>query len=167
MNKETQLPQYLIPEGTTIGHVHLKVSDLEQSIQFYCDVLGFSLKMRFGNSAAFVAAGKYHHHIGLNTWQSAGMPPAPNRGVGLYHAAILLPTRSDLAAMFLRLQEASIPLEGMSDHGVSEALYLNDPDNNGLEIYWDKPMEHWPITANGELEMFTKALDLKSLLAEL
>lgn len=167
MNKETDLPQYFIPEGTTIGHVHLKVSDLEQSIQFYCDVLGFSLKMRFGNSAAFVAAGKYHHHIGLNTWQSAGMPPAPNRGVGLYHAAILLPTRSDLAVMFLRLQEAGVPLEGMSDHGVSEALYLNDPDNNGLEIYWDKPMEHWPINANGELEMFTKALDLKSLLAEL
>lgn len=167
MNKETSLSIYKIPEGTSIGHVHLKVSDLEQSIQFYCDVLGFSLKMRFGNSAAFVAAGKYHHHIGLNTWQSAGMPPAPNRGVGLYHAAILLPTRSDLAVMFLRLQEAGVPLEGMSDHGVSEALYLNDPDNNGLEIYWDKPMVHWPINTNGELEMFTKALDLKSLLAEL
>lgn len=158
---------YQIPVGTTIGHVHLKVSDLERSIQFYCEVLGFSLKMRFGNSAAFVAAGNYHHHIGLNTWQSAGMSPAPDRGVGMYHAAILLPTRKDLAQMFVRLQEAGIVLQGASDHGVSEALYLSDPDNNGLEIYWDKPMDQWPIDADGNLVMFTKPLNLKELLAQL
>jgi catechol 2,3-dioxygenase len=148
-----------------IGHVHLKVADLERAIGFYRDVLGFEVTQRMGTEAAFLSAGGYHHHIGLNTWESAGgRPPAPGT-TGLYHVAILYPTRVELADALRRLTKAGIPLEGASDHGVSEALYLRDPDNNGVELYWDRPLEEWPRTPDGELAMFTKPLDLESLLA--
>jgi len=145
--------------------VHLKVADLERAIGFYRDVLGFEVTQRMGTEAAFLSAGGYHHHIGLNTWESAGgRPPAPGT-TGLYHVAILYPTRVELADALRRLTKAGIPLEGASDHGVSEALYLRDPDNNGVELYWDRPLEEWPRTPDGELAMFTKPLDLESLLA--
>jgi catechol 2,3-dioxygenase len=149
-----------------IGHVHLKVADLDRSLRFYCGVLGFELTQRYGPSAAFVSAGGYHHHIGLNTWESHGGPtPAPGT-TGLYHLAILYPTRGELADALRRLVQASIPLDGAADHGVSEALYLRDPDQNGVELYWDRPRESWPRTETGELAMFTRRLDLNSLLAE-
>ena len=148
-----------------IGHVHLKVADLERSLAFYRDVLGFELTQRYGKEAAFLSAGGYHHHIGLNTWESAGAPPPPG-STGLYHLAILYPTRSELANALRRLVRAGIPLAGASDHGVSEALYLRDPDGNGVELYWDRPPERWPRTAEGELAMGTRALDLEGLLAE-
>ena len=149
-----------------MGHVHLKVADLERALGFYRDVLGFELTQRFGSSAAFLSAGGYHHHIGLNTWESAGgRPPAPGT-TGLFHLAILYPTRAELGDALRRLQKAGIPLEGASDHGVSEALYLRDPDNNGVELYWDRPQEEWPRAADGALAMFTRPLDLDSLLAE-
>ena len=148
-----------IDAGTSIGHVHLKVADIDRALGFYRDVLGFALKQRFGTQAAFIAAGDYHHHIGLNTWESAGgHPPAPGT-TGLYHLAILYPTRAALADALRRVTAAGIPLDGASDHGVSEALYLRDPDNNGVELYWDKPKEQWPYDANGELAM-NKRLDL-------
>jgi len=151
---------------TRIGHVHLKVSDLERAIGFYRDVLGFELMQRMGSSAAFLSAGGYHHHIGLNTWDSAGgAPPAPGT-TGLYHLAILYPTRAELGDALRRLIKANIPLDGASDHGVSEALYLRDPDDNGVELYWDRPREQWPKTGSGELAMFTRPLDLDALLAE-
>jgi len=149
-----------------IGHVHLKVADLERAIGFYRDVLGFEVTQRYGRQAAFLSAGGYHHHIGLNTWESAGGSPPPQGATGLYHVAILYPSRADLADALRRLQKAGIPLEGASDHGVSEALYLRDPDGNGVELYWDRPQEQWPRTKKGELEMFTHPLDLKALLAE-
>ena len=150
--------------GTRIGHVHLKVANLERALAFYRDVLGFELTQRFGNQAAFLSAGGYHHHIGLNTWESSGgNPPAPG-STGLYHLAILYPTRAELADALRRLVQAGIPLEGASDHGVSEALYLRDPDGNGVELYWDRPKEQWPRTAEGELAMVTEPLDLKSLI---
>jgi catechol 2,3-dioxygenase len=146
--------------------VHLKVADLERAIEFYCGVLGFELMMRYGTSAAFVSAGGYHHHIGLNTWESlGGRPPAPGT-TGLYHVAIRYPTRASLADGLRRLVEAGIALDGASDHGVSEALYLRDPDDNGVELYWDRPRERWPKAPDGALTMFTRALDLESLLAE-
>jgi catechol 2,3-dioxygenase len=152
---------------TRIGHVHLKVADIERALGFYCGVLGFSLVARYGAEAAFIAAGDYHHHIGLNTWESrGGSPPAPGT-TGLYHTAILYPTRRLLADALSRLIVAKIPLEGASDHGVSEALYLRDPDDNGVELYWDRPKEQWPKRADGGLEMFTHRLDLDDLLAEL
>lgn len=154
---------YKVPAQTRIGHVHLKVSDLNRSLAFYRDLLGFELIMMYGDQAAFVSAGGYHHHIGLNTWHSKGMPPAPVRSAGLYHTAILYPTRKDLAAILKRLLDAKYPLTGASDHGVSEALYLNDPDENGVELYWDRPKEEWPRDGDGNLVMFTKGLDLEEL----
>jgi catechol 2,3-dioxygenase len=148
-----------------IGHVHLKVADLDRALGFYCGVLGFSLMQRFGAQAAFISAGGYHHHIGLNTWESrGGSRPAPGT-TGLYHTAILYPTRSSLGAALQRLIAADVPLTGASDHGVSEALYLDDPDGNGVELYWDRPMEQWPVTATGELAMFSRRLDLNDLIA--
>ncbi len=152
--------------GTRIGHVHLKVADLDSALRFYCGVLGFQLTQRYGREAAFVSAGGYHHHIGLNTWESLGGSPPPRGSTGLYHLAILYPARAELADALIRLQRAGIPLEGASDHGVSEALYLRDPDENGVELYWDRPREQWPRAGDGELNMFTRALDLRSLLAE-
>jgi len=150
-----------------IGHVHLKVADLERALAFYCGVLGFTLMQRYGPSAAFVSAGGYHHHIGLNTWESEGGGPPPRGTTGLYHFAIRYPTRQSLADALRRLNEAGIPLEGASDHGVSEALYLTDPDRNGLELYWDRPETEWPRGADGSLSMHTGPLDLDSLMSEL
>jgi len=149
-----------------IGHVHLKVADLERSLRFYCGVLGFELTQRYGTQAAFVSAGGYHHHIGLNTWESLGGSPPPPGTTGLYHTAILYPTRRTLADALRRLMSAGVPLDGASDHGVSEALYLRDPDDNGLELYWDRPQEVWPRTPQGKLAMFTRRLDLGGLLNE-
>jgi catechol 2,3-dioxygenase len=152
-----------------IGHVHLKVADIDRSLAFYVDVLGFDVKQRFGDQAAFIAAGDYHHHIGLNTWESRGGSPPPPGSTGLYHVAIRYPTRSALADALQRLLEARIALTGASDHGVSEALYLQDPDQNGVELYWDRPRERWPLPADGAsgVAMFTAPLDLGDLLAEL
>lgn len=155
---------YKLPAQTHIGHVHLKVSDLKRAMDFYCDLLGFELTGMYGDSAAFISAGGYHHHIGLNTWYSKDAGPAPKRAPGLFHTAILYPTRSDLAAALRRLLEADYPLTGASDHGVSEALYLDDPDKNGVELYWDRPKEEWPIQPDGSIAMYTKPLDLESLL---
>jgi catechol 2,3-dioxygenase len=154
-----------IDPGVRIGHVHLKVADLERSLAFYCGVLGFELIQRYGTQAAFVSAGGYHHHIGLNTWESKGGSPPPPGTTGLYHVAILYPTRAALADALYRLAQAGIPLQGASDHGVSEALYLSDPDGNGIELYVDRPRDQWPITADGELAMVTQRLDLQDLLA--
>lgn len=153
-----------IHPAARIGHVHLKVANLERALGFYRDVLGFELTQRFGTSAAFLSAGGYHHHIGLNTWESAGGRPPAKGTTGLYHLAILYPTRAELADALRRLMKAGIPLEGASDHGVSEALYLRDPDDNGVELYWDRPWEEWPRTAEGGLAMFTRSLNLDSLL---
>ena len=155
-----------IDSRVVIGHVHLKVADLERALKFYCGVLGFELQQRFGSHAAFISAGGYHHHIGLNTWESAGGSPPPPRSTGLYHLAILYPTRAQLADALRRVLDAGIELDGASDHGVSEALYLRDPDKNGVELYWDRPKENWPRAADGSLAMFTRALDLDSLLKE-
>lgn len=158
---------YKAPDKTRIGHVHLKVSDLERSIAFYRDLLGFEVTTMYGRQAAFLSAGGYHHHIGLNTWHSEGAGPASRNGVGLYHVAILYPERKDLAVVLQRLRDAKHPLQGASDHGVSEAIYLTDPDNNGIELYWDRPKEEWPFKEDGELDMFTKPLDIQSLLSTL
>lgn len=149
-----------------IGHVHLKVADLERALGFYVGVLGFALTQRFGASAAFVSAGGYHHHIGLNTWESLGSTPPPPGHTGLYHTAIVFPTRLELAYALRRVVEARISLDGAADHGVSEALYLRDPDDNGVELYWDRPKELWPRTPDGELAMFTRRLDVAALLRE-
>jgi catechol 2,3-dioxygenase len=154
-----------IDPGVRIGHVHLKVADLERALAFYCGVLGFELMQRYGAQAAFVSAGGYHHHIGLNTWESQGGSPPPPGTTGLYHVAILYPTRAALADALYRLAEAGIPLQGASDHGVSEALYLSDPDGNGIELYVDRPQDLWPRTPDGELQMVTRRLDLQDLLA--
>lgn len=153
-----------ISPGTRIGHVHLKVADLDRALAFYRGVLGFEVTQRYGRQAVFLSAGGYHHHIGLNTWESAGGPPPAPGTTGLYHLAILYPTRSDLADALRRLIEAQIPLQGASDHGVSEALYLSDPDGNGVELYWDRPQTEWPIDADGNLEMYSRRLDLEDLL---
>jgi len=158
---------YVIPDGTSIGHVHLKVADLERSLDFYCGVLGFVLMARYGPQAAFVSAGGYHHHIGLNTWESRGGNPPPPGSTGLYHVAIRYPERRDLAHALQRLVEAGITLRGAADHGVSEALYLSDPDGNGLELYWDRPRDEWPRDAEGAISMGTDPLDLDGLLATL
>jgi catechol 2,3-dioxygenase len=157
---------YTVPAQTRIGHVHLKVSDIERSLAFYHELLGFEIIQRYGSQAVFISAGGYHHHIGLNTWHSKGAGPAPVNVPGLYHTAILYPTRKDLAVILKRLIDAKYPLTGASDHGVSEAIYLNDPDHNGVELYWDKPKEQWPFDANGELQMVSDALDLEGLLKE-
>jgi catechol 2,3-dioxygenase len=156
-------PPPSLDPGVRIGHVHLKVADLERSLRFYCGVLGFELMQRFGDSAAFISAGGYHHHLGLNTWESAGGRPPPPGTTGLYHTAILYPTRAALADALRRLQRAGIALDGASDHGVSEALYLRDPDENGVELYWDRPKAEWPRGADGSLAMFTRPLDLAAL----
>jgi len=156
-----------IGKSVRIGHVHLKVADLERALEFYCGVLGFETMVRFGRDAAFVSAGGYHHHIGLNTWESLGGSPPPPGATGLYHLAILYPTRAELAEALTRLIKAGIELDGASDHGVSEALYLRDPDQNGVELYWDRPPEQWPRSPDGRVTMFTQPLDLNSLLAEL
>jgi catechol 2,3-dioxygenase len=158
---------YIIPASTRIGHVHLKVADINRSLQFYHDLLGFQIEQRYGTEVVFISAGGYHHHIGLNTWHSKNGPPAPLRSAGLYHTAIVYPTRKDLATILKRLLDAGYPLTGMSDHGVSEAIYLNDPDGNGVELYWDRPKEAWPRDEKGELTMGTESLDVKGLLAEL
>jgi catechol 2,3-dioxygenase len=158
---------YIVPVQTRIGHVHLKVADLNRALGFYRDLLGFEVTTMYGSQAAFISAGGYHHHIGLNTWHSKGSPPASKDGVGLYHTAILYPTRKDLAIIFERLRTAQYPLTGASDHGVSEALYLDDPDGNGVELYWDRPKERWPFNPDGSVEMFSKPLDLENLLEEL
>lgn len=158
---------YQVPAQTRIGHVHLKVSDLQRSMDFYCGLLGFELMQKYGDQAAFVSAGGYHHHIGLNTWHSKNAAPAPERAPGLYHTAILYPERKDLAAIFKRLVDAKYPITGASDHGVSEAIYLDDPDKNGVELYWDRPTELWPREKNGEIAMMTNRLDIPGLLATL
>ena len=155
-----------IISGTRIGHVHLKVADLERALGFYCGVLGFEVMQRIGSGAAFISAGGYHHHIGLNTWESKGGQPPPPGATGLFHTAILYPTRAALADALRRLVAAGIPLDGASDHGVSEALYLRDPDQNGVELYWDKPEDQWPKNPDGTLAMHTRRLDLEGLLRE-
>jgi catechol 2,3-dioxygenase len=158
---------YKVPAGTVIGHVNLKVSDLERSLDFYCGLLGFELMTRYGKDAAFVSAGGYHHHIGLNVWYSRNGSAAPVNATGLFHLAILYPSRKDLAAIFTRLRDAGYPLSGASDHGVSEAIYLNDPDENGLELYCDRPREQWHYNTDGSVDMFTRSLDMADLLKEL
>lgn len=166
---DTEASQTLSTEidlSTRIGHVHLKVANLERSLAFYHGVLGFAVTLRVGESAAFISAGGYHHHIGLNTWESLGGTPPPPGTTGLYHFAIAYPTRAALADALRRLLAAGISLDGASDHGVSEALYLHDPDDIGVELYWDRPRETWPRTADGSLTMYTRQLDLRSLLAE-
>ena len=155
-----------IDPGVDIGHVHLKVADLDRALAFYCGVLGFKLTQRYGRQAAFVAAGNYHHHIGLNTWESQGGSPPPPNSTGLYHVAIRYPTRRSLSDALRRLMAAHIELDGASDHGVSQALYLRDPDDNGVELYWDRPDAEWPRDAAGEIAMGTARLDLPALLAE-
>jgi len=155
---------YKIPSATRIGHVHLKVSDIERSLKFYRDLLGFEVQQYFGDSAVFLSAGGYHHHIGLNTWHSKNGPPAPIQSAGLYHLAILYPEKKDLANILKRLVAANYSLRGSADHGVSEAIYLTDPDGNGVELYWDKPMEEWPKDADGKLMMVSDPLDLDELI---
>lgn len=158
---------YTIPAQTHIGHVHLKVADLDRALSFYKDLLGFEITQRYGDSAVFISAGGYHHHIGLNTWHSKNAGPAPVRAAGLYHLAIVYPSRKDLAVIFKRLTDAEYPLTGASDHGVSEAIYLNDLDGNGVELYWDRPKDQWPTNTEGKLWMGTAALNIDSLLGEL
>lgn len=158
---------YKAPDGTGIGHVHLKVSDLERALSFYRDLLGFQLTTMYGSQAAFLSAGGYHHHIGLNTWHSKGSSPAPGHSPGLYHSAFLYPTRKDLARILKRLVEAGYPISGASDHGVSEAIYLNDPDGNGVELYRDRPRSEWQYNEDGSVVMVTEPLDLEGLLKEL
>ena len=159
------MPDKIHPD-VRVGHVHLKVSDLDRALHFYRDILGFELTQRYGSQAAFLSAGGYHHHIGLNTWESSGGTPPPPGSTGLYHLAIVYPTRAELADALRRVLQARLPLEGASDHGVSEAIYLRDPDGNGVELYWDRPSEEWPRTSKGELAMGTAPLDLNELLRE-
>ncbi len=156
---------YSIPAKTRIGHVHLKVSNLQRSLDFYCGLLGFDITTKYGEDAAFISAGGYHHHIGLNVWYSRNALPAPTNLPGLFHTAILYPDRKALAQIYQRLLNAGYPLTGAADHGVSEALYLDDPDKNGVELYWDRPMDEWPKNSEGSLEMFTKPLDIHNLLS--
>lgn len=158
---------YVIPAGTQIGHVHLKVADLNRALDFYCGLLGFKLVTTYGTDAAFISAGGYHHHIGLNTWYSKGALPAPQWSAGLFHTAILYPVRKDLAIALKRLVDAAYPLSGGSDHGVSEAIYLDDPDQNGVELYWDRPRDLWPRKADDSIEMYTRPLNLSDLLSEI
>src|SRR5271165_2890420 len=155
-----------IGQSVRIGHVHLKVADLERALGFYCGVLGFETTVRFGREAAFLSAGGYHHHIALNTWESLGGSPPPPGTTGLYHTAIVYPSRAALATALRRVLAAKIPLQGAADHGVSESIYLNDPDENGVELYCDKPKEHWPRDPGGQLAMYTRRLDLHELLKE-
>ena len=161
------MQKYKVPDQTCIGHIHLKVSNIDRALKFYQDLLGFEITERMGDSAVFLSAGGYHHHIGLNTWHSKDAGPAAQNAVGLYHTAILYPSRKDLAVILNRLLEHDYPLTGMADHGVSEALYLNDPDGNGVELYWDRPRNEWPQKPDGSLQMYTRRLDVPDLLAEL
>ena len=163
---DTLTASYIAPSQMRIGHVHLKVADLQRALRFYSGVLGLAITQRFGDSAVFLSAGGYHHHIGLNTWESLGASPPPPGTTGLYHTAILYPTRATLAAALRRVLDAKIPLEGAADHGVSESIYLRDPDGNGVELYCDKPKDKWPLTPDGRLAMFTRRLDLHELLNE-
>ncbi|WP_420316180.1 VOC family protein [Ekhidna sp.] len=158
------MDEFKIPSETRIGHVHLKVSNIRKSLDFYCGLLGFELMTTYGEDAAFISAGGYHHHIGLNTWMSKDANPPPRNTTGLFHTAILLPTRNDLAILLKRLRAAKYPILGASDHGVSEAIYLNDPDQNGVELYWDKPKDQWPKREDGSLDMYTRPLDLNDLI---
>ncbi len=167
MSNESLPVQLPLDAKTAIGHVHLKVADLERSVLFYTDVLGFQVTTRFGDSAAFLSAGGYHHHIGLNTWESKGGKPPASGATGLFHFAILVPSRKELARSLRRLTQHQWPLDGAADHGVSEAIYLHDPDGNGIEIYADRPRQEWPQGSNGELIMFTHPLDVEALLGEL
>jgi catechol 2,3-dioxygenase len=162
--KKNLIMDYQIPTGTRIGHVHLKVADLHRALGFYRDLLGFELQQFYGENAAFISAGGYHHHIGLNTWYSKNGPPAPRHAAGLFHTAILYPTRKDLAIVVKRLILAKYPLTGASDHGVSEAIYLDDPDGNGVELYWDRPKDQWPTDEKGNIQMVTEPLALDELL---
>ena len=157
---------YVVPAQTRIGHVHLQVTDIDKALSFYRDILGFQVVHRYGNQAAFISAGGYHHHLGLNTWNSLGGPPARKQGAGLFHTAILYATRAELAGALRQLAAANYPITGTADHGVSEAIYLDDPDGNGVELYWDRPREQWPLAPDGSLQMYTRALDLAGLLAE-
>ena len=159
--------EYTTPAQTHIGHVHLKVTDLDRALAFYRDLLGFELTTMYGENAAFISAGGYHHHIGLNTWHSKGGSPAPKNSTGLFHVAILYPTRKDLAEIVQRLIDHEYPISGASDHGVSEAIYLDDPDGNGVELYRDRPKEEWAYKEDGSVEMVTRPLDLEDLLKEL
>ncbi len=161
---QKKIMKYTTPSNTRIGHVHLKVTDLERSLRFYSDLLGFEVQQRYGNNAVFISAGGYHHHIGLNTWHSKDTGPAPVESAGLYHTAIVYPSRRDLAIIFKRLLDAQYPLTGTADHGVSEAIYLDDPDKNGVELYWDRPAQQWPRDIDGNLKMVTAPLDTKGLL---
>ncbi len=158
------MENYQIPDQTRIGHIHLRVADLDRALKFYRDLLGFEVTMYYGDQAAFLSAGGYHHHIGLNTWNSKDSPPAPKNLPGLYHTAILYPEKKDLAVILKRLVESEYPLTGASDHGVSEAIYLDDPDGNGVELYWDLPQKEWPHNPDGTLNMYTRPLDLQKLL---
>ncbi len=158
---------YQLPPATRIGHVHLKVSNLQRALDFYAGLLGFELVTTYGEEAAFISAGGYHHHIGLNTWQSKGGKPAPKNAAGLFHTAILYPTRKDLARILQRLIDANYPISGFADHGVSEAIYLDDPDENGVELYWDRPKELWPTDTEGKILMYTRPLNVQELLNEL
>ncbi|CAZ98601.1 VOC family protein [Zobellia galactanivorans] len=159
--------EYKLPQNTSIGHIHLKVADLQRALDFYHGLLGFEITTLYGKEAAFISAGGYHHHIGLNTWQSKNGPRPPKNSTGLFHTAILYPTRKDLAQILARLRDAGYPLTGAADHGVSEAIYLDDPDGNGVELYWDRPREQWPKQADGSLEIYTRPLDVQGLLSEL
>ena len=161
-----QNDNYKIPAKTRIGHVHLKVADLQRSLDFYCDLLGFELTTTYGSDAAFISAGGYHHHIGLNTWFSKDGSPPPRSSTGLFHVAILLPGRKELAIAYKRLQDAGYPVSGASDHGVSEALYLEDPDGNGIELYCDMPESEWPRKPDGSIDMYTRPLDLDGLMRD-
>ncbi|HUQ67752.1 MAG TPA: VOC family protein [Flavitalea sp.] len=158
--------KYKVPDSTRIGHSHLKVSDLKRALTFYQDILGFEITQWYGDSAVFLSAGGYHHHIGLNTWYSKGAGAAPRNACGLFHTAILYSTRKALAVALQQILKANYPITGASDHGVSEAIYLDDPDGNGVEIYWDKPKSQWPVDSAGKLKMVTEALDLEDLLKE-
>ena len=157
---------YMVDASVRIGHVHLKVAELKRAVEFYSGVLGFEVMQKLGEQAVFLSAGGYHHHIALNTWESLGGSPPPEGSTGLYHTAIVYPTRAALAAALRRVLAARIPLEGAADHGVSESIYLRDPDDNGVELYCDKPREVWPRDANGNLAMYTRMLDLNKLLSE-
>jgi catechol 2,3-dioxygenase len=158
---------YIIPPQTRIGHVHLKVANLKRSLKFYCGLLGFEISCMYGTDAAFISAGGYHHHIGLNTWYSKHLPPSQMQAIGLFHTAILYPTRKDLAIIYERLLKENYTITGSADHGVSEAIYLNDPDNNGVELYWDRPKETWNYNPDGTVEMYSESLDLNLLLKEI